>query len=332
MNHLRNEPVLVADIGGTNARFAVAAPKDDGHPALMSIREFTAAQFGSLAQVASHYLTQLEELRPRRSVIAVASEVIGDEIKLTNSPWSFSIMGLQRELGLDAIEAINDFAAIATAIPHLAPSELERIGAATAPAPPSRSERRYAVTGPGTGLGVCGLLVRHGRAVVIESEGGHVAFAPGSDYEIAILQYLMKRHARVSIERLLSGLGLQNLYAAVCAIEGTAPTLESPQHITGSARGGSDIACVRAVELFCAIFGSFAGDVALMYGAWDGVYLAGGMTPMLLPWILRGEFRHRFESKGRFSSLMEKIPTFAIAHPQPGLLGAGAWALDPGVP
>jgi glucokinase len=321
--------VLVADIGGTNARFAMAWPDGERRPVLSSVREFAAAQFSSLAQAASHYLTQIEAPTPRASVIAVASAVTGDLIKITNNPWSFSIAGVQRELGLERIEVINDVGAIAWAVPHLAPQEVEPIGAASAPAAGRRPERHYSVIGSGTGLGVCRLLIRQGRAVVMESEGGHVAFAPGDPYEIAILQHLMKQHARVSVERLVSGPGLQNLYAAVCAVEGTAPNMDTPAAITAGAKLGADAACRRAVELLCAILGSYAGDVALMVGAWDGVYLGGGLTGTLLPWIQLGQFRRRFEGKGRFSSLMQTIPTFAIAHAQPGLLGAAACALDP---
>jgi glucokinase len=321
-------PALVADLGGTNARFALATPDSQGRPVLASMREFTAAQFGSVAQAALHYLAQIDAPGPRRSVIAVASPVTGDEIKMTNSPWSFSIAGLQQQLGLEGIEVINDFAAIAMAIPHLAPAQFEMVGAAAVPATGPKPQRRCAVLGPGTGLGVCGLLLQQGRAVVIESEGGHVGFAPGSDYEIAILQAMMRRRARVSIERLLSGPGLRNLYEAVCSVEGEVAVARTPESITSGAKQGTEAACRRAVELFCSILGSFAGDVALMYGAWDGVYLGGGMTTTLLPWIGGGEFRQRFENKGRYTSLMQKIPTSAIAHAQPGLLGAGARALD----
>jgi len=321
---------LVADIGGTNARFALAQTDGSGRPALSSVREFEVLKFGSLAQAALHYLTQIEAPRPRECVVAVASMISGDQIKLTNNPWSFSIEALRRDLELDRIQAINDFAAIGMAIPYLAPAELAPIGDAVARVRGPDSDRHYAVLGPGTGLGVCQSVLRQGRCLVFESEGGHVAFAPGSDYEISILQCLMKRHARVSVERLLSGPGLQNLYAAVCAVEGVAGSVDAPEQITAGALLGADAACRRAVELFCAILGSFAGDVALTVGAWDGVYLGGGLTPTLLPWICRGEFRQRFESKGRFSGLMQTIPTSAITHAQPGLLGAGAWFVESG--
>jgi glucokinase len=328
MDDTSGPPVLVADIGGTNARFALAEADRAGRPQLTSVREFAVPRFGSLSQAASHYLAGLGATRPRRAVIAVAAVITGDRIGITNNPWSFSIAALRQELGIDRIRVINDFAAIGMAVPHLQAAELAPIGNAPARPNPGGADRHCAVLGPGTGLGVCRLTLRQGRAAVIESEGGHIAFAPGSDYEIAILQYLMKRHARVSVERLVSGPGLQNLYAAVCAVEGADATTDTPDGITAGARLGADAACARTVELFCAILGSFAGDVALMYGAWDGVYLGGGMTGTLLPWICRGGFRQRFESKGRFSSLMQTIPTFAIAHAQPGLLGAGACSLD----
>jgi len=325
----KSGPVLVADVGGTHVRFALAEADPAGRPLLVSVREFAVLQFGSLAQAAAHYLAGLGAAGPRRSVLAVASAITGDQVSITNNAWSFSIAALRETLGLDQIHVINDLAAVGMAVPHLEPGELAPIGNASVRAVTDGADRHYAVLGPGTGLGVCRLMLRHGRAAVIESEGGHIAFAPGNDYEIAILRYVMKRHARVSVERLVSGPGLQNLYAAVCAIEGTAATIDTPEGITAGACVGTDAACARTVELFCAILGSFAGDVALMYGAWDGVYLVGALTRTLLPWICQGGLRQRFESKGRFSSLMQTIPTFAIAHAQPGLLGAGAWALVP---
>ncbi|HEV3018392.1 MAG TPA: glucokinase [Burkholderiaceae bacterium] len=319
---------LVADLGGTNVRFALAQADRAGRPRLNCVSEFAVLQFASLSQAAEHYLARVDAPRPRRSVIAVASAVTGDRIRITNNPWSFSIAALKEELGLDEIHVINDFAAIGRAVPHLEPTELSSIGSASPRAQLHGADRHYAILGPGTGLGVCRLMLREGRAVVIESEGSHIAFAPGSDYEIAILQHLMKRRPRVSVERLISGPGLHNLYQAICAIDGMAAAMDTPESITAGAREGTDAACARAVELFCAILGSFAGDVALMFGAWDGVYLGGGLTGTLLPWICAGAFRRRFEDKGRFSSLMQTIPTSAIAHAQPGLLGAGAWAFD----
>jgi glucokinase len=317
---------LVADIGGTNARFALSMAEADGCPGLHAVREYDVARFGSLAEAAAHYLAEMAT-PPQRAVIAVASAVTGDEIKITNNAWSFSIPALQRQLGLEQVQVINDFAAVGLAIPHLRPEQLRRIGEA-APPPGRRGAQHLAALGPGTGLGVCRLLRQDGRTLVLETEGGHIGFAPADSYELAILQHLLQRYPRVSFERLVSGPGLCNLYEAVCAVEGIAREAGTPEQIAARAlQEGPQGACRRSVERFCAILGSFAGDVALVHGAWDGVYLGGGLTLRLLPWIERGDFRRRFEAKGRFQPLLQNVPTWAITHGQAGLLGASARAL-----
>lgn len=320
-------PALVADIGGTNARFALATSGAEGRPQIQSVHEFAVTQFSSLAEAMVQYLALLGAPPPQRAVIAVASPITGDEIQLSNNPWSFSIRALQRQVGLVGIRVINDFAAIGMAIPHLGLEDLRAVGGVSADAAPTGMDRHYAVLGPGTGLGVCRVVLQQGRPLVMETEGGHIGFAPGDAYEIAVLRHLSQRYPRVSVERLLSGPGLQNLHEAVCAIEGWTCCASVPEEITACAQRG-DAACARAVELFCSILGGFAGDVALLHGAWHGLYLGGGMTARLLPWILGGAFRRRFEDKGRFHALMQAIPTHAIIHPQAGLLGAGACALE----
>ncbi len=323
-----HEPVLVADIGGTNARFALAASGAEGRPQIQSVHEFAVTQFNSLAEAMAHYLAHVGAPSPQRAVIAVASPITGDEIKLSNNPWSFSIQALQRQVGLAGIRVINDFAAIGMAIPHLASEDLRLVGDAPAPASLEAADRHYAVLGPGTGLGVCRVVLRQGRPLVMETEGGHIGFAPADAYEVAVLHYLLRRYPRVSVERLVSGPGLQNLHDAVCAIEDRPCCARAPEDITACAQRGDDAVCSRAVELFCSILGGFAGDVVLLHGAWHGLYLGGGMTTRLLPWILGGAFRRRFEAKGRFHALMRTIPTQAITHAQAGLLGAGACALE----
>ena len=320
-------PALVADIGGTNARFALAASGAEGRPQIQSVHEFSVTQFSSLAEAMVQYLALLGAPPPQRAVIAVASPITGDEIQLSNNPWSFSIRALRSQVGLAGIRVINDFAAIGMAIPHLRPEDLREVGDASATASPGAEDRHYAVLGPGTGLGVCRVLLQQGRPLVMATEGGHIGFAPGDAYEVAVLHYLSRRYPRVSVERLVSGPGLQNLHDAVCAIEDRPCCARAPEEITACAQRG-DASCTRAVELFCSILGGFAGDVALLHGAWHGLYLGGGMTARLLPWILGGAFRRRFEAKGRFHALMRTIPTQAITHAQAGLLGAGACALE----
>jgi glucokinase len=212
------------------------------------------------------------------------------------------------------------------AIPHLTDDDLEAVGQAAVSGPRADGHRSYATVGPGTGLGVGGLLIRGGRAAVLESEGGHVGFAPADDYEIALLRHLLGTYERVSNERLISGSGLLNLYHAVCAVEGLHAEFDTPASITAEADANPDGTCGRSLARFCAILGSVAGDVALALGAWDGVYLGGGITLRLIGWLQRSDFRARFEAKGRHAALMKTVPTLAIRHPAVGLLGAAAFA------
>lgn len=323
----RVDTALVADIGGTNARFALAHRHADGGIALDQIRVLTVAEHASPIEAARAYLDAVHAGVPGRAVFAVASPVHSDVVAFTNSRWTFSIEQLRRALGLPGLRVVNDFAALSMALPHLAANDVEPIGATSMQADARRHDHRsYAAIGPGTGLGVGGLLIRGGRPVVIESEGGHVAFAPADDYEIAILKQLWGSYPRVSNERLISGPGLLNLYRATCAIEGVPAVLDTPEAIVARADAEPASICGRVVLRFCAMLGAVAGDAALTLGAWDGVYLGGGIAMKLSAWLNRSDFRARFDNKGRHAPLMRKIPTLCIRHPAVGLLGAAAFA------
>ena len=321
--------VLLADIGGTNARFALAdchAPmplQDD------SVREFPVVQFSSLADAARHYL-QITGAQSRHAVFAVAGRVDGDQARITNHPWLISGEQTRLALGLDSLQLVNDFSAQAMALPLLRKQDIVPIGVHGWEGMPAQSDGTWAVIGPGTGLGVGALLRRDGRLHALQSEGGHSGFAPGTPEEVAILQYLSRIHGRVSHERLLSGAGLVNLHSALAAIAGeaTAPDGQTmqPWDITAGAQAG-DARCLCTIELFCGLLGAAAGDLVLTLGAWDGVLLTGGLVPRLLPWLLTSQFRARFELKGRFAVAMAQVPALAVVHPQPGLLGAAAIAL-----
>lgn len=318
---------LVADIGGTNARFALASIDGQGRPVLDAVRELHAADYPTLASAAQRYLADIRAPAVRSAVFAVASPVTGDDIKMTNSPWSFSVRALRTALGLDALQLINDFAALSHAVPHLRRDEVVAIGAEVAELASERRDGHYAVLGPGTGLGVGRLMLRDAAPLVLETEGGHAGFAPGTAYELRLLEVLWRDYPRVSAERLLSGQGLVNLYRAICAVEGETAAALTPAQVSEQAAARPDGICARSVELFCELLGAFAGDAVLMHGAWDGVYLAGGITQKLLPWIQRGGFRARFEFKGRFDTLLKRVPVLAITHPHAGLLGAAARGL-----
>jgi glucokinase len=195
---------------------------------------------------------------------------------------------------------------------------------------PDGTARTYAVLGPGTGLGIGALVVRDGRHYPLATEGGHASFAPGTPEEVAILERLSAYYGRVSNERVVSGGGLVNLHRALSEIAGLDPGPLQPEDITTRAAEG-DRRCMRAIDVFCAVFGAIAGDLVLTLGAWDGVFLSGGMVPLLLPALQHSGFRQRFESKGRYAPAMARVPTLAVLHPQPGLLGAAALAADGGM-
>lgn len=319
--------ILVADIGGTNARFALANADEQGAPVLDAVRELQAADYPTLGSAAQQYLADIGAPAVRSAVFAVASPVTGDAIKMTNSPWSFSARALRTTLELDALQLINDFAAVSHAVPHLRHDDVVAIGAQVAELASERRDGHYSVLGPGTGLGVGQLVLRDALPIVLGSEGGHIGFAPANAHELRLLEFLWQEYPRVSAERLLSGQGLVNLYRATCVVEGQAAADLTPAQISQEAAMHPEGPCARSVELFCELFGAFAGDAVLMHGSWNGVYLAGGITQKLLPWIQRGGFRARFEFKGRFDALLKRVPVLAITHPQAGLLGAAACGL-----
>lgn len=313
-------PRLLGDIGGTNARWAwlpapSAAPQDiDVRPCEASV---------SVAASAEAYLAAHGHARPQWACIGVATPVTGDHVQLTNSRWAFSIAGLRRELGLERCLVINDFTALALSLPALAASDLRTIGGGTAAA-----GAPLALLGPGTGLGVSGLLPDGAqRWSALSGEGGHVTLAPMDDEESAVIGALRRRFDHVSAERVLSGAGLVNLYEALCAVDGRAAAAMTPADVTRAAVAGDDAVCVRAVRLFASFLGNVAGNLALTLGARGGVYVGGGIVPRLAGAFDETLFRRRFEDKGRFAAYLQPVPTWLITARTPALLGA-ARALD----
>jgi len=318
---------LVADIGGTNARFALADVSLPAPLLLDSARQLEVKEFPSLVDAAQHYL---DTLRPGagsvgKGVFAVAGRVDGDEARITNHPWLISRTATAAALRMHAFHLVNDFTAQAMAVELLTDDDLVVVGRVPR-STSNAASRTYAVIGPGTGLGVSALVVRNGISFALETEGGHVGFSPSSPEEMEILQEVSREFGRVSDERLLSGRGLSNIHQALSRLSGDANAQAlRPQEITERARLG-DATCVLAVETFCSVFGSIAGDLVLTLGAWDGVFLTGGLVPKLLPELQGSVFRERFEAKGRFAAAMAAVPTLAVIHPQAGLLGAAAHA------
>jgi len=314
-------PGLIGDIGGTNARFAIT-DLDAVVPDIAHAQSLPCAGFASLQHAAEHYLDTVG-LRPRRAAIAVASPVDADEIRLTNRAWSFSRSELQRVLGLDELRLLNDFGAVAWAVPSI--DAAHRI---TLHGDPHQSLRGpVSVLGPGTGLGVA-LLIGNGEHGwhVVETEGGHVSFAPLGDEEQAIARWISARFGRASNERLLCGTGLSYIDAALSGAEPGSPldrslSLREPGDIVAAALEGHDLLARRSLARFCAILGSVAGDAALIHGA-RTVMIAGGIVPRFVPFLRSSAFRERFLAKGRFAPYLESVAIHVVTHPHPGLLGA----------
>lgn len=312
---------VVADIGGTNARFALVEDIAAPTPVLQHIVGYKVADHETLAMALERYFDEVAgDERPRRAAIAVACPVLGDRVRLTNNAWQFSQAELSRLLGFEKLTVLNDFAAQALSLPHLGDHQLAHIR--NVPEPDLTSDT-LAVLGPGTGLGVAGLHIDGPRHTVFTSEGGHISFAAANDIEYEVMKRLNRRYDRVSYERILSGQGLRNLYEALAQIMDLPCEAYDPTDITSHALADDDALCRRTLDIFCAVLGEFAGDVALMLRA-RHVYLTGGIVPRFIEFLRNSAFRERFEAKGRFMDLMRRTPVSVIVEPSPGLIGAAA--------
>ena len=313
------EVALVADIGGTNARFALT-DLASAVPTLRDSHSLKASEYASLEHAIEHYLAQVG-VAPKRGALAVASPADRDEIRLTNRAWSFSRGELQRTLGFDALRVINDFGAIAWAVPALTQADRETLHG------PTSGALRGPVTimGPGTGLGVAMLVGDDDTGWrAVDTEGGHVTFAPIGEEEQAISRWLTAQFGRCSNERVLCGAGLAHVDAVLRGAthdNDAQVALRDPADIGAAALAGHDVSARRALARFCAVLGSVCGDAALIHGA-RTVVIAGGMVPRFIPFLRSSAFRERFLAKGRFVAYLEGVTVHVVTHPHPGLLGA----------
>lgn len=314
----RSSLALIADVGGTNARFALTDPASPV-PDIIEPRSLVNAEFASLQHAAEHYLAEVGG-KPHSAAIAVASPVHAEEIRLTNRAWSFTRGELKKALGLQHLAVINDFGAVSWAIPALKPEEYVTLhGRDDAPL-----RGPVSVIGPGTGLGVALLVGDAQRGwEVVETEGGHVSFAALGEEELLISRWLTARFGRASTERVLCGAGLSHVDAVLRGGDATHGDVEirDPAAIVKAALEGHDVAARRALARFCAVLGSVCGDTALIHGA-RTVMIAGGMVPRFIPFLRSSAFRERFLAKGRFAPYLESVTIRVITHPHPGLLGA----------
>ncbi|RNF31049.1 glucokinase [Massilia aurea] len=306
---------LLADVGGTNARFALQSDPSGGFD---DIEVLAASGYPSLGEAMRAYLDNARVRgfavdTVRHVAIAIANPVEGDEIRMTNHHWSFSIEALRVKLGLTTLLMVNDFAALAMSLPHLAQDGRQQIGGGI-----ELPNRTIGLIGPGTGLGVSGVVPAGERWIPLSGEGGHVSFAPVTRDEVAILEALWGEYGHVSAERLLSGMGMELIHWAR-----TGKRLKAAD-ISAAALDGSSSDCRGSVDVFCAILGSVAGNVALTLGATGGVYIGGGIVPRLGPIFEQSAFRARFEDKGRLGDYLSRIPTYLITEQYPALRGVSA--------
>jgi glucokinase len=310
--------LVAADIGGSPARFALA---DVEHGQVTSLSEavtFKTVEHASLQTAWETFGEQLGRALPRAAAIAVACPIAGEMLKLTNNPWIIRPAMIAERLGVDRITLINDFGAVGHAVVQVGREHLRHLCGPDVPLP---EEGVISIVGPGSGLGVAHVLRREGCDQVIECEGGHIDYAPVDGIEGVILARLRDRYGRVSVERVVSGPGLANIYEALAAIEGRAVQTGDDKAVWTAALSGADSLAVAALDRFCLILGSVVGNIALAHGA-NAVVVAGGLGARIADLLPRSGFSGRFTAKGRFEKMMSAIPVKVITHPQPGLFGA----------
>jgi glucokinase len=322
-NVIAPRPRLVADVGGTNARFAW---QHQSGGEIVDGQTLPCADYASLADAIGAYLARLGRPAPLDCAIAIANPITGDQVRMTNHHWAFSISALKAQCGFDRLRVLNDFTALALALPHLPADELRQVGGGTPVA-----GTPIALIGPGTGLGVSG-LVPDGRGgwIALEGEGGHATLGGRTDRETAVLRQIDVQYGHASGERAVSGQGLVDVHEALQKIDAPGNLVRSmtaAEIVHGALEEGHGT-CVEAVDLFCAFLGTAAGNLALTLGARAGVYIGGGIVPRLGDAFARSPFRSRFEVKGRFQDYLAAIPVYVIhAKQSPALLGAAS-ALD----
>ncbi len=314
-------PILIGDIGGTNARFALLVDAY-AEPKLFPIIPTTS--YASIEEALQTSILDKTSVQPRSAIIAVAGPVKGDDIPLTNAGWVIKPRDMLRALSLEDVIIINDFEAQALAVASIGAEGREQIGPGT-----TLESASCAVLGPGTGLGVAGLLHARHTWFPVPGEGGHVDVGPRSERDYHIWPFLDPIEGRISAEQLLCGRGIMNIYHAVCAADARETPLTDPAAVTTHAMAGSDSAAVEAISLFSTYLGRVAGDMAMIFMARGGVFLAGGISQKILPALKKPEFRQAFEDKAPHSALLKTIPTFVVTHPTAALSGLAAYARTP---
>lgn len=303
---------LIADIGATNARFAVVQGGE-----ISDIQVLACADYPTLAAAARHYLARTDA-QPDREAVAVAAPLDGsDRVAMMNHSWAFSVRDTAKEIGVKELQVMNDFTALAYAVPFLDQKDYYQVGKGQA-----QKNMPIGIIGPGTGLGVAGVIFVDGQPVPLTTEGGHVTMPASTAREYALFEWLKKdKYRHISAERVISGKGLVNIYQAICGVDQLTLPEKTPAEVTEAALQKKCRACMEALDLFCHFLGVVAGNLALTYGAFGGIYIAGGIVLQLGDYFPASRFRESFLAKGRYHDYLNRIPTFVITHPYPGLEG-----------
>nr|WP_156453071.1 glucokinase [Pseudovibrio stylochi] len=313
-------PVLVADIGGTNARFAIV---ESANSEICHYGKVSTAAYESIEAAIIDRVIATCPQKPRSAILAVAGPVTGDKIALTNAPWVIEPQKINRVLGLSAIAIVNDFEAQALALPVLQDTDLIKVGGGVL-----QPDSTKFVLGPGTGLGAATMIHANGMWIPVPGEGGHVELGPLTDEEYEIWPHIARNGGRIGAEQIICGRGLINLARAVMQVDGEMRQYESPSDVPNAADDGDEVA-QKVLRLFAAALGRVAGDFALTTLARGGVYLAGGIPPKIAGWLNDGNFRRNFEAKAPHEAIMKTIPTFIVNHHCPALDGLAGYARNP---
>ena len=305
---------LIADIGGTNARFALV---EEGGYTPQHEHTLACANYRSLSDAVLAYLDDVSQPMPEAASLAIATPVSSDRIVMTNHTWDLSVKETRKTLGLKALKVLNDYTALALALPYLGKDDYHQVGRGSAV-----EKQTMAVLGPGTGLGVSGAICAGDYWLPLQSEGGHIAYGPLNERETAVIDVIRQYHNFVSAESLVSGPGLVLLYESIARCDGVHHELLSPGQVTDKALNGTDVSAAEAVAMFCGILGAIAGNLALTLGARGGVFVGGGIVPKLGDYFTSSSFRARFEHNSRFGKYLAEIPTYVISSKYPALIGA----------
>jgi len=306
---------LVGDVGGTNARLAWVDEKDQ----LQDIRNFSCQDYTGLDEIYRSYCQQMA-IHPTAVCFAVAGPVGPDEVRISNLDWCFSIQGLQRLLDVPKLHIVNDFAALARALPLLPDRSLRLLLAADGEHYGTR-----AVIGPGTGLGTAAIVWYGGGWQVIAAEGGHMTLPIRTDREVEVWRLMRRHYKRISAERVLCGPGIVELYRSVCELENIVPRFSTAAEVVDAGQHHQDDQAVESLYMFCALLGDVAGNFALCVGATGGVYLGGGILPRIISFLQASEFTERFRNRGRADEFIRRMPVFVICEPYPALPGCVAY-------